>query len=400
MKYVIIIPDGVADERQDSLNNKTPLELANTPAMDKVAEQGIVGRANNTPAKFDAGSAVASMSLFGYDPLEHFTGRAPIEAAAAEIELGANDWAVRCNLVNVQDQVMKDFTAGHISTEEARQLLKTANTNTDDCMEFVSGVSYRNLLIYRGDESPAPFTSETRTFLPHDLTDQSVADSFPRGPGSEVLTDLMQYSVGWFSDHDVNKKRTASDQSTATNIWLWGQGQSPKLPSFKETHSINGAMITAVDLLRGLGRLIGWEIIEVPGATGYVDTNYAAKGQYAISALEKFDLVCVHVEATDEASHEGDAKKKIAAIESIDQEIVAPIYEELSANHEGWRILITPDHPTFLRTKTHTHGDVPFAICGTGVEPDDSTSYNEIVAGESASVFEEGHKLMPFFIGK
>ena len=210
----------------------------------------------------------------------------------------------------------------------------------------------------------------------------------------------MQYSVGWFSDHDVNKKRTASDQSTATNIWLWGQGQSPKLPSFKETHSINGAMITAVDLLRGLGRLIGWEIIEVPGATGYVDTNYAAKGQYAISALEKFDLVCVHVEATDEASHEGDAKKKIAAIESIDQEIVAPIYEELSANHEGWRILITPDHPTFLRTKTHTHGDVPFAICGTGVEPDDSTSYNEIVAGESASVFEEGHKLMPFFIGK
>lgn len=400
MKYVIIIPDGAADEQQESLDNKTPLEFANTPAMDQIAKQGIVGSANNTPTQFAAGSAVACMSLLGYDPLKYFTGRAPIEAAAADLNLGPNDWAVRCNLVNVQDQVMKDFTAGHISTDEASKLMATAAATTDECLEFATGISYRNLLIYRGDEKPAPFTTETRSSLPHDLTDQSVADSFPRGPGSDLLANLMQESVGWFSDHEVNKKRIANGQPAATNIWLWGQGQTPTLPSFQETYSVSGAIITAVDLLRGLGNLIGWETIEVPGATGYVDTDYAAKGKHAIAALENFDLVCVHVEATDEASHEGDSKKKIAALESIDRDIVTPIHHALSNNYEQWKILISPDHPTFLSTKTHTHGDVPFAICGSDISADDSTTYNETSAEKSKTVFDHGHELMPFFIGK
>lgn len=400
MKYVVIIPDGAADEPQESLDNKTPLEFANTPAMDQIAQKGIVGRANNTPTKFPAGSAVANMSLFGYDPSKYFTGRAPIEAAAADIAMGPDDWAIRCNLVNVQDQVMKDFTSGHISSDEAKQLMATAASNTEDCLEFVSGVSYRNLMIFRGDDRSAPFTAETRSSLPHDLTDQTVADSFPRGPGSDLLSNLMQQSFDWFSDHEINKNRVANGQTAATNIWLWGQGQMPSLPSFEQTHSVKGAIITAVDLLRGLGRLIGWETIDVPGATGYTDTDYAAKGKYAISALENFDLVCVHVEATDEASHEGETNKKIEAIESIDRDIVAPILSELSNNQEQWKILVAPDHPTHLSTKTHTHGDVPFAICGTDVKPDDSKTYNESSADKSGTCFEKGHELMSFFVGK
>ena len=399
MKYVIIIPDGAADEPQESLNNQTPLEFANTPAMDKIAKQGIVGSTNNTPLQLAAGSSVACMNLLGYDPLKYFTGRAPIEAAAAKLNLGPNDWAVRCNLVNIQDQVMKDFTAGQISTEEAGQLLATATETTEECIEFATGVSYRNLLIYRGDEKPAPFTTETRSTQPHDLTDQSVADSFPRGPGSDLLASLMQESVDWFSNHEVNQKRIHNAQPTATNIWLWGQGQMPTLPSFQETHSLNGAIITAVNLLRGLGHLIGWETIDVPGATGYTDTDYAAKGKHAIAALENFDLVCVHVEATDEASHEGGEKKKVTALESIDSDIVAPILEELSNNHEQWKILVAPDHPTFLRTKTHSHGDVPFTICGSGLTPDDSEAYNEVSAKNSKLSFDRGHELMPYFIG-
>ena len=399
MKYVIVIPDGAADEPQDQLENKTPLQAANTPAMDSVASRGIVGRANHTPRKFDAGSAVANMSLLGYDPLEFYSGRAPIEAAASDLKLGPHDWAIRCNLVNIQNQVMSDFTAGHISTDEASQLLSVAAENTDDCFEFVTGVSYRNLLIYRGNEkTPAPFSRETRTSQPHDLTDLTIVDEFPRGPGSDILTNLMHESSAWFSDHPVNQKRIANNQLPATNAWLWGLGQTPKLAPFSELHSLNGAMITAVDLLRGLAKLIGWQCIDVPSATGYVDTDYAAKGKHAIEALNNFDVVCVHIEATDEASHEGELQKKVTAIESIDQEIVQPILDSLDSSGEPWKLLVTPDHPTHLKTKKHTHGDVPFAMCGTGIDADSATAYNEATAAESETAFDQGYDLMPFFI--
>lgn len=399
MKYVIVIPDGCADEPQESLGGKTPLQAADIPYMDKIVTDGIVGAANHTPSHLPAGSAVANMSLLGYDPVANFTGRAPLEAAAQGIELGEFDWAIRCNLVTITDQVMNSFTSGHISSEEAKQMLQVAQQNTaDERFEFHAGVSYRNLLLFRADESSSHlFSDETRTTPPHDLTDQSIENDFPRGPGSQILAELMSQSVDWFSNHPVNKQRTENGLSPATNLWLWGLGQRPKLDSFQSRYQLNGAMITAVDLLRGLASLIGWERIEVPGATGYTDTDYAAKGQYAIEALDKFDIVCVHVEATDEASHEGDAARKVKALERIDADIVGPLTRKLRTLDE-FRILVTPDHPTFIRTKTHSHGDVPFALCGSGIESDSLTTYDEVSAENSSQSFPKGFELMNHFI--
>ena len=253
MKYAIIIPDGCADEPQESLGGKFPLEAARVPNMDAIASAGVVGRANNVPPNLPAGSDVANLSLLGYDPLAHFTGRAPLEAAAQGIELGADDWAIRCNLVTVADQTMRDFTAGHITTEEAKQLLAAAQeTLGNDRLQFFPGVSYRNLLVYRGAGQKAPFSVDTRATPPHDLTDKSVLDDYPRGPGSDLLNQLMSDSMAVFAEHPVNRARVAQGKLPATNIWLWGQGRVPKLKSFADVYGRRGVMITAVDLLRGV----------------------------------------------------------------------------------------------------------------------------------------------------
>lgn len=398
MKYALIIPDGAADEPQESLGGRTPLQAAATPAMDEIARLGVVGRANHVPPSLPAGSDVACLSLLGYDPLANFTGRAPLEAAAQGIALGASDWAVRCNLVTVQEQVMRDFTAGHISTDEARDLLATAQEKLgSDELQFYPGVSYRNLLVFRGAKHPAPFTRDTRTTPPHDLTDQSVLDDYPRGPGSGLLNQLMSDSIGLFADHQVNRKRRQHSKLPATNVWLWGQGRAPALELFEKKYGRRGAMITAVDLLRGLAALIGWRRIDVPGATGYTDTDYAAKGRAAIEALPSTDLICVHVEATDEASHEGDAAAKVKALEEIDRHIVGPLHAAL-ANQGDYRILISPDHPTPLRIKTHSHGPVPFAIAGSGIAADSRASYDEVAASRSQLAFDDGWKLMGYFL--
>jgi len=374
------------------------LEAANIPAMDAVAASGVVGRSNNTPVELPAGSDTANLSLLGYNPLEHFTGRAPLEAAAQGIELGPDDWAVRCNLVTIQEQVMQSFTAGHISSPEAAELIKTAQEKLgNDRWQFHPGVSYRNLLIYRGSGRPAPFSPDTRTTPPHDLTDKSVLDDYPRGPGSDVLNDLMSASVELFADHPVNIARRAAGKPPATNIWLWGLGSTPRLTPFAKLYGKQGAMITAVDLLRGLAALLGWKRIEVPGATGYIDTDYAAKGRYAVKALNDADLVCVHVEATDEASHEGNAAAKVKALEEIDRHIVGTVHAALKTFGE-YRILVTPDHPTPLRTKTHSHGYVPFALAGSDVTPDGATTYDDPTAEKSSLVFHEGWKLMRYFL--
>lgn len=400
MKYAIIIPDGCADEPQDSLGGDTPLQAANLPHMNAIANVGVVGAANNTPTHLPAGSAVANMSLLGYDPTREFTGRAPLEAAAQGIELGEHDWAIRCNLVCVQDQIMKSFTAGHISSEEAKELLQVAQKELgDESLEFVAGVSYRNLLLYRGkaDETP-PFNMETRATPPHDLTDKSVLNDFPRGVGSDLLNDIMMKSVDLFANHDINIKRVAAGKLPATNLWLWGIGKTPQLKPFHELHGKTGKMITAVDLLRGLAALIGWDRIEVEGATGYTDTDYAAKGRAAIEALPNTDLICVHVEASDEASHEGDADAKVKALEEIDRHIVGPLHAALQAQGD-YRILVSPDHPTFLRTKTHTHGDVPFTIAGSGIQADATETYDDVSAAQSTLKFPQGWELMSYFLG-
>lgn len=398
MKYAIVIPDGCADEPQESLGGKTPLQAARTPAMDKIAKMGVVGRANNVPRHLPAGSDVANLSLFGYDPNVYFTGRAPLEAAAQGIKLGADDWAIRCNLVTVQDNLMKSFTAGHISSEEAKLLLASAQKELGaDNLEFVPGVSYRNLLLFRGGKTNAPFSKETRATPPHDLTDKSVANDLPSGPGSELLNTLMGFSRPLFANHPVNQKRLAEGKLPATNIWLWGLGKTPSLTPFFDLHGKRGKMITAVDLLRGLAALIGWDRIEVPGATGYLDTDYAAKGQYAIDALDSTDVICVHVEATDEASHEGRVDAKIAALEAIDEKIVAPLHAALEKRGD-YRILVSPDHPTPCRTKTHSHGFVPLAICGSNVQADAAATYDEVSAAASTLSFEEGYKMMSYFL--
>ncbi|TWT83353.1 cofactor-independent phosphoglycerate mutase [Planctomycetes bacterium CA13] len=407
MKYVIVIPDGCADEPIAALGGLTPLQAANLPAMDRLAAEGILAVANNTPAHFPAGSEVATLCLLGYDPNVYFTGRAPLEAAAQGITLGKNDWAIRCNLVTIQDQTMVDFTADHVSTEEATELLgmlqseligKAENDPFLSRLEFVPGVSYRNLLIYRGDQSVTPpFSLDTRAEAPHDLTDLPVADGFPRGPGSDLLVRLMNESADLFASHPINQKRIAAGKRPVTNIWLWGLGGAPDLPSIQELHGVKGAMITAVDLLRGIAALVGWPRIEVEGATGYLDTDYAAKGCAAIDALESYDVVCVHVEAPDEASHEGRHDAKVKALEQIDKHIVGPLAEAL-AKHGDHRILVTPDHPTFCSTKKHTHGVVPLLMTGTGITPDSQTTYDEMSAVASGERFDQGWDMLGKFI--
>ncbi len=406
-KFALIIPDGCADESQDSLGGRTPLQAARTPNMDEIVRLGVVGRADNVPASMPSGSDVATMSLFGYDPLKYHTGRAPLEAAAQGIELGPDDWAIRCNLVTIQNGVMVSFTAGQIPNDLARRLIDDLQRSLASReLEFYSGVSYRNLLVYRagrgtrghrGHPGRAPFSNETRTTPPHDITDQPVAAHLPAGPGGDWLRDMMQKSIPILAQSPENQARIAEGELPATQVWLWGLGQRPALESFQERFRKSGAMITAVDLLRGIASLLGWENITVPGATGYLDTDYAAKGEYGIRALDDADLVIVHVEATDEASHEGDARAKVEALERIDKDIVGPLHAHLR-KQGNYRILVSPDHPTFLRTKTHSHGYVPFALCGAGVAPDAAQKYDEAAAAASLLVFDRGCDLMPFFL--
>jgi 2,3-bisphosphoglycerate-independent phosphoglycerate mutase len=404
MKYAIIIPDGCADEPVVSLDGKTPLQVAHKPNMDRIARIGVVGRSNNVPASLTPASDVATLSLFGYDPLQVYTGRAPLETVAMGIALGANDWAIRCNLVYIDKEKMRDFTAGHISNEEGRALIEAIQEKLGGPspagdgarLEFHAGVSYRNILVYRS-ETLAPFTIETMTQPPHDIPDRPIRVYLPYGPGDDLLRDLMQASREVLDDHPVNQSRKSKGQRPATQIWLWGQGKAPSLRPFIEVYGKRGAILSAVDLVRGVGMLLGWTRIDVPGATGYFDTDYAAKGRYAVDALQDHDLVCVHVEATDEASHEGKADAKVKALEEIDRHIVGPLLDALE-KHGQWRILVSPDHRTPLRTRTHSHGAVPFAVAGTGVESKGQASYDENVAAVSALAFERGHELMRWFL--
>ncbi len=407
MKYVIVIPDGAADAPQDSLGGKTPFQAARTPAMDSLAARGTVGLTNHVPESLPPGSEVACMSLMGYDPLAYFTGRAPLEAAAQGISLGADDWAVRCNLVTIAPAeggpIMEDFTAGHITTEEATELLAAAQRGFAadfpglDGWEFKPGVSYRNLLLHRGRPGLTPLGGDLRATPPHDLMDQPVGDAFPRGTGSRLLTDIMARSAAWLEGHPVNEARIAAGKRPATHVWLWGVGRAPAMEPFAKKYGMSGTMITAVDLLRGLAALAGWNRLEVPGATGYLDTDYAAKGRYAIAELDRSDLVCVHIEAPDEASHQGDAAEKVKAIEEIDAKIVAPIVKHLAGAGDH-RILVCPDHPTFISTKTHSRGHVPFVMAGSGIPASGQRSYDEIAAAASTKRIEPGWKLMGEFL--
>jgi 2,3-bisphosphoglycerate-independent phosphoglycerate mutase len=397
-KYAIVIPDGAADEPQESLQGKTPLQAARTPEMDRIAREGVLGRSRNVPDRFVPASDVATLSLFGYDPLVYYTGRAPLEAVAMGHRLGSDDWAIRCNLMTIRDGLMSDFTAGHISSEEGAQLIAAlAEKVGRPGVEFYPGVSYRNLLVYRGRPGETVFADDTLTTPPHDVPDRPAADYLPRGTGAALLRELMEAGSMVVQEHPVNQARRAARKSPANAVWLWGQGKAPQLPSFAERHSLKGAILSAVDLVRGVGILAGWERIDVPGATGYLDTDYAAKGRYAVQALADHDIVCVHVEAPDEASHEGRAAAKVEALERIDQDIVAPLRRALEA-YPSWRILVSPDHATLLRTRAHDRDWATWAMAGTGLAPS-GYPYDEISARAAGGpALERGHELMSLFL--
>jgi 2,3-bisphosphoglycerate-independent phosphoglycerate mutase len=399
MKYAIIIPDGCADWLVESLGGRTPMQAAWTPNLDALAQTGIVGRSRNVPAGMPPGSDVATLGLLGYNPSQYYTGRAPLEAAAQGIELEPNDWAIRCNLVTIEDDVMKSFTAGHISSEEAKLLITTLNeqivSDFPVVLQFYSGVSYRNLLIARND---VPLSVNTQTYPPHDYTDQNINHVLPSGDGSGLLRDLMEASRRIFEEHPVNRQRIEAGKLPVTQIWLWGIGQKPQLPLFANRFSttpIQGAMITAVDLLRGIASLIGWEMINVPGITGYIDTDFAAKGNYAAEALKNYDLVCVHIEATDEAGHEGSVPKKVKAMEDIDALVIPPVLEALKS-YGDWRLFISPDHPTPTAIKTHTSDHVPWLLAGSDITPPNAhaLSYDEETAHHSNFCYDDGCEML------
>lgn len=398
VKYVMVIPDGAADEPFAPLGGRTPLQAARIPEMDRIAREGAVGLARNVPDRFLPASDVATLSLLGYDPERYYTGRAPLEAAAMGVALGPRDWAVRCNLMTIESGLLTDFTAGHISSGEGRTLIEAVAAELgSDAIEFHAGVSYRNLMVYRGGATGAPFGPDTLTDPPHDHPDKPAVDHLPRGSGSELLRDLMKRAEPILRDHPVNAARVAAGLRPASAIWLWGQGRAPLMTPFFELHGRKAAMISAVDLVRGVAALAGWSRIDVPGATGYLDTDYAAKGRYAARAIADHDLVCVHVEAPDEASHEGRADAKIEAIERIDQAIVGPIRRALEGC-EKWRILITPDHSTLLRTRAHDRAPVAWTVAGAGIKPSGLT-YDEIAPRDGRGPFlSDGWRLMERFL--
>jgi 2,3-bisphosphoglycerate-independent phosphoglycerate mutase len=412
-KRVVLIPDGFADDPIPALNGKTPMEAAATPTLDSLAPKAAIGRSFNVPDGMTPGSDVATLSVLGYDPSESYTGRAPLEAAAQNLELGPNDWAFRCNLVCVEDGVMRDFSAGHISTEEATAVLAEINADVaprwaeiapeiGGTVEFFPGVGYRNLMIFRPDSNSvataAPFDASTQTAPPHDYADRSILDVLPQGKGGAALRRLMELCAERLAASETNKRRIAAGKLPATQCWLWGQGTRPRLAPFAEKYGVGpGAMITAVDLLRGIARNLDWEILEVPGATGYVDTDFAAKGRAAAEALDRFDVVCVHVEAPDEAGHEGSVEKKVASLEAIDRLTLPPILEKLRT-FENWRLLISPDHPTPVAIKTHSRGAVPWAIVGSDVAGDGFATYDETTGAASTRVFERGADLAELFL--
>lgn len=391
-KYVIIVPDGAADEAIEQLDNKTVLEIAETPNMDKISTSGRQGLVRTVPVDMEPGSDVAQMSLLGYDPRRYYSGRAPIEAVAQNIKLSADNWVFRCNLVTIADGKMADHSAGHISTEEAGKLIKELNERLgNEEIRFYAGLSYRHLLVFKG------LGFDVQTCPPHDYISTEIEKILPRGKGSELLIDLMARSQQLFANHDINKVRADLGENQVSSIWLWGQGKKGRMESFKKRFGIEGVTITAVDLVRGLSKLIGFALVDVPGATGFVDTNYQGKARAAIEALDQYDIVFIHIEAPDEASHNGSIEMKKKAIEQIDKYIVGPVLDALQ-NHDSWRILLAPDHPTPVLSRAHSPEPVPFAMAGTGISGILHTGFSETNAAKTGFRIENGFELMEYFL--
>lgn len=393
MKYALILPDGAADEPVEMLGGRTPLEMANIPNIDWVSTNGRQGRVRTVPRSFSPGSDVCTMSLMGYNPAKDYAGRAPLEAAAQNITVAGDDLVFRCNLVTIMQDVMEDFTAGHISSSEAATLIAELDQRVAGVgAKFHSGVSYRHLVVLK-DAGDVDCTCTP----PHDIIGKKVQPYLPKGAGVNRVRELMDRAAFVLAEHEVNHVRRDLGENPATNIWLWGQGKSRLLESFQQRYGVRGAVIAAVDLVRGLAKLIGMDVIHVEGATGYLDTDYRAKGQAAVEALDTYDLVVVHIEAPDEAGHNGDAKAKIQAIERVDKHIVGPVLEKLRG-FDAWKILVAPDHPTPVNKRTHTDEPPPFCLAGTGVHAVLERPFSESHAAASDLQIDAGHTLMEYFL--
>jgi 2,3-bisphosphoglycerate-independent phosphoglycerate mutase len=357
MKIVVLVGDGMGDYPVDVLGGKTPLQAANIPAIRKIAAAGEVRMVQTVPDGMPPGSDVANLALLGYDATKNYTGRAPIEAAGAEIPMLPSDVAFRCNLVTVIDGVMDDYSAGHITTEEGQALVLSLQEKLGkEGLAFHPGVQYRHLLVWNG--GPA----ECACIPPHEISDKPVEGNLPAGDRQDEIRDLMERSKEVFADHPVNQKRIAEGKKPATQIWLWGQGNAMQLDSYKSLYGLGGGVISAVDLLKGIAKLAGLEAPDVEGATGFLDTNYQGKVDAALEILDREDFVFVHIEAPDECGHMGDAQKKTQAIEEFDSRVVAPVFQWLEDAGEPYTLLLCTDHRTPVALKGHTSEPVPMAV--------------------------------------
>ena len=395
MKYIVLVPDGMADEPVAELGGKTPLEAAHTPNMDLLAQGGVSGLVKTIPDGFLPGSDIGNLALMGYDPNVCFTGRSPLEAANMGIILADDEIAFRCNLATVHDGKMVDYSAGHITTEEARELIAYLQEKLNhQSLRFYAGKSYRHIMVLKTNEQEN--YKAVKTIPPHDILNQSIEQYLPQGNNVALLLDLMARSVAILKEHPVNQARLNNGLAPATMIWLWGQGGKPRLPLFRDRYGLTGSVISAVDLVNGIGRLAGLDVIDVPGANGYYDTNYAGKAEYALASLKNKDFVYIHIEAPDEAGHNGDWKAKKESIEKIDAIVVSKIIE-YAKNQGDVRILVSPDHPTPINKRTHTRLPVPFILYGEGVVPNGISQYSESQAAPAGVLFDSGEKLLAAF---
>ena len=409
-KYVVIVGDGMADYPIDALGGKTPLRVAKTPNMDWMARHGEFGLVNTIPDGMNPGSEIANLSIMGYDPTRYFTGRGPIEAASLGVEMKADDIAFRCNLVSLlskgSDVVMEDFTAGHITDAEAKEIIMDLDGRMgSERFQFYPGVSYRHLMVWKGGSAQFPGLERLELTPPHDIIGRGISPYLPLqgGPskknGETELLALMNQSQGLLKNHPINLAREKKGMMPANSIWLWGQGRSPRMIAFRERFGIDGYMISAVHLLKGIGILAGLDVLDVPGATGYFDTNYGGKAEYALKGLEARDFAYVHVEAPDEAGHMGDPQLKVDCIEVFDEKIVGPILRGMET-FARYKVLVLPDHPTPISLRTHAGDPVPFVIYSSSEEKrqNDVDGFSEGSAAQTGILVEKGHELIERFL--
>lgn len=409
VKYVVIVGDGMADYPIENIKGKTPLMVAKTPNMDWMVKQGEIGLVRTVPDGFNPGSEIANLSIFGYDPLRYYTGRGPLEAASLGINLKANDLAFRCNLITLKGQgtkvIMEDFSAGHITNDEAREIILDLDKElgTEE-IRFYPGVSYRHLMVMKNGAAKYSNLERLELIPPHDIIGQEIFPFLPKVSGrvrggEDQILNLMAVSQRLLKDHPINLAREAKGLLPANSIWLWGQGRSPQMSPLKERFGMDGYVISAVHLLKGIGILAGLEVLEVPGITGYFDTNYDGKAQYALKGLKKKDFVYVHVEAPDEAGHMGDFRLKVEAIEIFDEKIVGAILKGMN-EFKRYKVMVLPDHPTPLFLRTHTADPVPYAIYSNEAKGQSNSieTFDEVSARKSGIFIERGFELIERFL--